>query len=738
VDFSKGKTSEKKASVNEVPLAPSVPSETPTEQNLPLAINPTTDQPKIFDSELPLPIWFQAEIPTELLRLARANREEREHHQIFADWVERYGGEEGRLLCRFFRRGAVLRHDPSTWQTLSASEARLVAPFSDLVLGIGDRVELPLTETQNITMGWVPPGSSWLGGGYGEEGTTAFTLGQGLWCGIYPVTQEQWQAVMGNNPSYFSGNPKNPVEQVSWDDVQVFLQKLNAVSSRNGFLYRLPSADEWEYILRGGPISKNQSRYDYYFGSSKTDLRSVVSRDLSSTQANFDGNYPAGFGEDGPELETTSAVGNYLPNPLGMYDMHGNVSEWTSTEEGSVRVFYGGCLLSAGEYCAASYRVGRDPDDRGISLGFRLLAVDEVPLAPSVPAETLIQQDFSVAISPIDQPKIIDSELPLPIWFQGEIPTELLRLARAHYEEPVHRQILADWVERYGGEEGRLLCRFFRRDEVLRHDASTWQTLSAFEGRLVAPFSDLVLGIGDRVELPLTETQNITMGWVPPGESWLGGGDDKEGTTAFTLGQGLWCGIYPVTQEQWQAVMGNDPTYFSGNPKNPVEQVPWVDVQVFLQKLNAVSSRYGFLYRLPSADEWEYILRGGPISKNQSRYNYYFASSKTDLTSVASNGLSSTQANFDGDHPAGFGEDGPELETTSAVGNYLPNPLGMYDMHGNVSEWTSTLQRDDPVSCGGSWRASGDMCKASFRFWYRPRPLFLGLGFRLLAVPVGG
>ena len=86
----------------------------------------------------------------------------------------------------------------------------------------------------------------------------------------------------------------------------------------------------------------------------------------------------------------------------------------------------------------------------------------------------------------------------LPARFQGEIPTELLRLARAHYEEPVHRQILADWVERYGGEEGRLLCRFFRRDEVLRHDASTWQTLSAFEARLVAPFSDLVLGIGDR------------------------------------------------------------------------------------------------------------------------------------------------------------------------------------------------------------------------------------------------
>jgi len=326
----------------------------------------------------------------------------------------------------------------------------------------------------------------------------------------------------------------------------------------------------------------------------------------------------------------------------------------------------------------------------------------------------------------------------LPEWFQGEIPTELLRLALAHCEERVHRQILADWVERYGGEEGQLLCCFLRRDEVLRHDASTWKTLSASEARLVAPFSDLVLGIGDRVELPLTETQNITMGWVPPGESWLGGGGGEEGTTAFTLEQGLWCDIYPVTQEQWHAMMGDNPSYFEGKPKNPVEQVSWDDVQVFLQKLNAANSRSGFLYRLPTADEWEYILRGGPISKSQSQYNYYFARSKTDLTAVGSNDLASTQANFDGNYPTGAGEKGPYLETTSAVGNYFPNPLGMYDMHGNVWEWTSTEEGSDRVICGGSWFDRGNDCEASFRGGNVPADRFGFLGLRLLAVPVGG
>ena len=328
----------------------------------------------------------------------------------------------------------------------------------------------------------------------------------------------------------------------------------------------------------------------------------------------------------------------------------------------------------------------------------------------------------------------------LPEWFQGEIPTELLRLARAHCEERVHRQILADWVERYGGEEGQVLCRFFRRDEVLRHDATTWQTLSASEARLVAPFSDLVLGIGDRVELPLTESQNITMGWVLPGESWLegGGGSSIQVTTSFTLEKGLWCGIYPVTQEQWQAVMGNNPSHFKNKAKNPVENVSYDDVQEFLQKLNSTNSRSGFLYRLPSADEWEYILRGGPISKSQGQYHYYFAHSKTDLTAVASNDLSSTQANFDGNYPAGSGKKGPYLETTSAVGNYLPNPLGMYDLHGNVWEWTSTEEGSARVYCGGSWNSDGDLCEASYRCGYDPGPRSRRLGFRVLAVPVGG
>ena len=242
---------------------------------------------------------------------------------------------------------------------------------------IGDTIEVPLTASMKMTCAWVPPGRSWLGGGGGVEGSIPFKLDKGFWCGQFEVTQEQWQAVMGNNPSHFEGKPKNPVEQVSYDDVQEFLQKVNATNRTSRFLYRLPDAGEWEYIVRGGPIPKNQSQYHHYFSRSKTDLTAMASNDLSSTQANFNVNYPAGTGKKGPYLASTSPVGNYLPNPLGMYDMHGNVWEWTSTKLGSVHVYCGGSWSSRGNLCMALPRYGFDPDYRSSLLGFRLLAVPD-------------------------------------------------------------------------------------------------------------------------------------------------------------------------------------------------------------------------------------------------------------------------------------------------------------------------------------------------------------------------
>jgi formylglycine-generating enzyme required for sulfatase activity len=199
---------------------------------------------------------------------------------------------------------------------------------------------------------------------------------------VHVVTQGQWQAVMGYNPSYCSrkGNGRNsvldisdeelklfPVESVSWDDVQEFLKKLNEKERRHGYVYRLPSEVEWEYACRGGATSEDECSYHFYFDK--------PTNDLSSEQANFNGNFPFGKAPKGPYLGRSTRVGTYPPNRLGLCDMHGNVWQWTDTAEGSARVDRGGCWNLYGNYCLAGYRGRYSPTDRDYCVGFRLARV---------------------------------------------------------------------------------------------------------------------------------------------------------------------------------------------------------------------------------------------------------------------------------------------------------------------------------------------------------------------------
>jgi formylglycine-generating enzyme required for sulfatase activity len=163
--------------------------------------------------------------------------------------------------------------------------------------------------------------------------------------GKYEVTQGQWKAIMGNNPSQFSDCGDNcPVENVSWDDVQVFLQKLNA---NTGKQYRLPNEEEWEYACDGG------SKSEYCGGS---DLNAV------------------GWYEDNSKGKTHT-VGFKKPNGYGLYDMSGNVWEWSSDKykEGEPnRVLRGGSWYHGAQYARAARRGGFEPAGRDFSFGFRL------------------------------------------------------------------------------------------------------------------------------------------------------------------------------------------------------------------------------------------------------------------------------------------------------------------------------------------------------------------------------
>jgi len=233
---------------------------------------------------------------------------------------------------------------------------------------------------------------------------------------------------------------------------------------------------------------------------------------------------------------------------------------------------------------------------------------------------------------------------------------------------------------------------------------------------------------------------------LPKGTFYMGWDDAKKGVKT-EINDDFEIAVYTVTQKQWKAVMGNNPSYFSREGEGkamvkdikdeelkefPVESVSWEDAQEFIKKLNEKEKGRGFLYRLPTEAEWEYSCRGGATSEKECSYHFYF----DKLT----NDLSSKQANFHGEHPFGKADEGPYLGRPTKVGTYAPNKLGLYDMQGNVYQWCEDLY--DPkgssrVFRGGGWGSSGSGCRAAIRGKSEPSVRYFNfLGVRLVRVPV--
>ncbi len=268
----------------------------------------------------------------------------------------------------------------------------------------GELVEVEIANGVKMKFCWVPPGEAQLGSPKAErqevlkqvlkqlkqvkepawmaledEEVRGQFKTKGFWLAKYPVTQQEWAAVMGNNPSHFSkqgvgkanvagrDTSRFPVESVSWHDCQDFLEKLNRTAKPPAALekgkFALPHEDEWEYACRGGKENKQA----FYFGNV-----------LNGRQANCNGNYPFGTTTKGPYVQRTTAVGSYetaAPHPWKLCDMHGNVLQWCANwylGEQNARVIRGGSWDGSSGGCRSANRCFGVPGASGCRIGCRV------------------------------------------------------------------------------------------------------------------------------------------------------------------------------------------------------------------------------------------------------------------------------------------------------------------------------------------------------------------------------
>jgi len=497
---------------------------------------------------------------------------------------------------------------------------------------------------------------------------------RGFQIGKYEVTQDQWQAVMGLGWSNYKGATL-PVDFVSWDEIQTFLGRLNG--RNDGFRYRLPTKAEWEYAARAGTADK------YAGAGALGDVAWYLSNSDSQTHP----------------------VGEKRPNAWGSYDMLGNVREWcqdwygdyssspvenpAGPSSGQYRMLRGGSWYGVAGFGRVSYRFRFG----GVGIGgFR--CVREVAASSSCAAPTITTQPAGRTIasgSTADLTVTASGSAPLSYqWYEGAqgTTTRPVGTSSPTFRTPALTVATTYWV---------------RVTNACGQVDSAAATVNITAPTLRNDFG---------MEFVQIQPGEFTMG-CSPGDSGCSAVESPAHRVRIT--KGFQIGKYEVTQQQWQAVIGSNPSWFKGVTL-PVEQVSWDDVQAFLGRLNARND--GFRYRLPTEAEWEYAARAGTTDK------YAGASALGDVAWYDSNSGSTT-------HP---------------VGQKRPNAWGMYDMLGNVWEWCqdwygvySSGAADNPAgpssgpgrtTRGGSWVSYAWDARASYRVRVAPEVRSGSGGFR--------
>jgi formylglycine-generating enzyme required for sulfatase activity len=297
-------------------------------------------------------------------------------------------------------KSRVVVHQPSTaptddaWKFNVQTAHKRQRDTAD-VLGSPVHLALPLGDKTVLKLAMIPAGAFDMGSPRNEKYRNAdearhrVTITKPFYMGIYPVTQEQWEQVMGKNLSQFHG-PRRPVENVTYDEAVQFCYK---ASQRTGRKIALPTEAQWEYACRAG-----------------TDTPYNTGNRITSDQADFDGTQEIGqpmvFTKQhhkgdpqerknvGIDRQCTTDVGRFQPNAFGLYDMHGNVYQWcadwydegyyilspekdpTGPPEGKLHVFRGGSWACPPWECASARRHKWEPDSRTGQFGLRVVCTD--------------------------------------------------------------------------------------------------------------------------------------------------------------------------------------------------------------------------------------------------------------------------------------------------------------------------------------------------------------------------
>ena len=476
-----------------------------------------------------------------------------------------------------------------------------------------------------------------------EQPVTRVRISSGFYLGKHEVTHEEWEAVMGSNPSHFANcGPDCPVEQVSWNDVQVFIQRLN--EREGSSKYRLPTEAEWEYAARAGTKG---DRYDSDLG----------------TIAWYEGNSGG----------TPHPVGQKRANAFGLHDTLGNVEEWvhdwhgeypggtvtdpTDPSTGSGRVTRGGGWRSAmnddGVYRASARIVG-DPDRHDYyALGFRLAMTlnsqavidlsDATPLA--------IGSSATGRVGPGDEVDYFSLEVNEPtvvaIYTTGSLDT------LGSLRDSSNSKLAGD-DDSGEGTNFRIEATLNVGIHYVRvesyHNVDGTYTLHVERQAAATP---------PPTARELTNSFDMEFALVGPGEFQMGsnsGDDDEAPVTQVRITRPFYMGKHEVTQGQWEKVMENNPSSIDCGSDCPVETISWVDALEFVKRLNEKEDTT--LYRLPTEAEWEYAARAGTT---EDRY-------WPNLDEIA-------------------WHEGNSGDTTHPVGEKRANAFGLYDTLGNVWEF---------------------------------------------------